>query len=250
MKTAAALLTSLAIPFLLTGCLAATGEQDDGQNTDSEPVALAPEAVKAPEAPATQGGGNDFQINLFPNLLYNPAFESADLASGYIDHSNTCQLPQFAGWGTAALDWPATSNDPVWGAIATWLRTDVVHTAGGKSLLVSATTGGNGFGQASGIAQQFWTQPSPYTFNDSLRFGVWVYTVAGQVVIGLGSGLTGYVNKTSTKTGQWEYIETCGNASNTVALIYALNGPAVFYVDDAVVIATASPVTGKVCTVP
>lgn len=165
------------------------------------------------------------------NLLLNPGFETPDLQSGFIDHGSA-NASWFAGWGTAAQDWPATSNDPNYGAIATWLSPNVVH-GGNTSMLVSATTA-NG-----GIAQQY--LPNGTTPAHQM-FSVWLYVVAGQVTIGLGNGGTGFATAKSdpSKLNQWQAVSVCApvqRSSNTnEVLIYTSNGaPAVYYADDAIV---------------
>ena len=279
MKSTASILSSLVVPIALVGCVSASEPPDEGL-MDAEEIAAFPEAARvAAEAQPSEGIGAQntapaadalVQQALIPvgqpgaeiavssggvaqslvllqlpivNLLYNPGFETAQagIPSGFIDHGNS-SAAWFAGWGTAADSWPATSNDLNYGAIATWLKTDVVHTANKRSLLVSATTT-NG-----GIAQQYWTSASPPPNNTYLRFSVWVYTVTGQVTIGLGSGATGFTTRTSTQTGKWEYLQTCGTSFNNEVLIYTIGGPAVYYVDDANVSATPSPLLDQYCT--
>ncbi|WP_437274438.1 hypothetical protein WME90_24635 [Sorangium sp. So ce375] len=279
MKSTASILSSLVVPIALIGCLSASEPPDEGL-MDVEEAAAFPEAARvAAEARPSEGIGAqntapaaDALVQQTPipvgqpgteiavssggaaqplvllqlpivNLLYNPGFETAQagIPSGFIDHGNA-NASWFAGWGTAADSWPATSNDLNYGAIATWLKTDVVHTANKRSLLVSATTT-NG-----GIAQQYWTAASPPPNNTYLRFSVWVYTVTGQVTIGLGSGATGYTTRTSTQTGKWEYLQTCGTSFNNEVYIYTIGGPAVYYVDDANVSATPSPLLDQYCT--
>ncbi|WP_437520339.1 hypothetical protein WME79_26485 [Sorangium sp. So ce726] len=279
MKSTAFILSSLVVPFALVGCVSGSEPHDEGL-MDVEEAAAFPEAARAPvevqpseglgaqnTAPAADAlvqqtptpvaksgaeivvspGGSAQSLVLLQlpivNLLYNPGFENAQagIPSGFIDHGNA-NASWFAGWGTAADSWPATSNDLNYGAIATWLKTDVVHTANRRSLLVSATTT-NG-----GIAQQYWTSASPPPNNAYLRFSVWVYTVTGQVTIGLGSGGTGYNTRTSTQAGKWEYLQTCGTSFNNEVYIYTIGGPAVYYVDDANVSATPSPLLDQYCS--
>ncbi|WP_437902158.1 hypothetical protein WME95_26295 [Sorangium sp. So ce327] len=279
MKSTASILSTLVVPFALVGCVSDSEPHDEG-HMDVEEASAFPEAARTPAevqpsegigaqntAPAadtlseptlspvgksgaelvvSSGGGAQSLVLLqlpIVNLLINPGFENAQagIPSGFIDHGNA-NASWFAGWGTAADSWPATSNDLNYGAIATWLKTDVVHTANKRSLLVSATTT-NG-----GIAQQYWTSASPPPNNAYLRFSVWVYTVTGQVTIGLGSGGTGYTTRTSTQTGKWEYLQTCGTSFNNEVLIYTIGGPAVYYVDDANVSATPSPLLDQYCS--
>ncbi|WP_437707298.1 hypothetical protein WMF45_26555 [Sorangium sp. So ce448] len=279
MKSTAFILSSLVVPFALVGCVSDSEPHDEGL-MDVEEATASPEAARAPvevqpfegigaqnTAPAADalaqqalspagksgaeiavslgGGAQSLVLLQLPivNLLLNPGFENAQagIPSGFIDHGSA-NASWFAGWGTAADSWPATSNDLNYGAIATWLKTDVVHTANKRSLLVSATTT-NG-----GIAQQYWTSASSPPNNAYLRFSVWVYTVTGQVTIGLGSGGTGYTTRTSTQTGKWEYLQTCGTSFNNEVFIYTIGGPAVYYVDDANVSATPSPLLDQYCS--
>jgi len=183
------------------------------------------------------------------NLLLNPGFEVPDpnIPSGFIDHGSA-QASWFAGWGTAAESWPATSNDLNYGAIATWLQSDVIH-GGSSSLLVSATTT-NG-----GIAQQY--LPTGQATPAHQRFSVYLYVVTGQVFIGLGAGATGFATASSdpTKLNQWQLVSVCappvrsGGTSNTnLVLIYTANGePAIYYADDASVTTPQYPSGPYIC---
>lgn len=168
------------------------------------------------------------------NLLFNPGFEVPDpnIPSGFIDHGSQ-NASWFAGWGTAAASWPATSNDPNYGAIATWLHSGVAH-GGSTSMLVSATTA-NG-----GIAQQYLPQGQETPSHQ--RFSVWLYVVAGDVRIGIGNGATGFNFQSAdpSKINQWQLVSVCappaprdGSNTNEVLIYTANGGPAVFYVDDA-----------------
>lgn len=167
------------------------------------------------------------------NYLYNPGFETPDpnISSGFIDHGSA-NASWFAGWGTAAQDWPATSNDLNYGAIATWLTPNVVH-GGATSMLVTATTTNGGVGQ-----QYMPNGPTPL----HQRFGVWLYVVAGQVTIGLGNASTGFATAYSdpAKTNQWQYVSVCAPPTRNIysntnqVVLYTTNGkPAIFYADDA-----------------
>jgi hypothetical protein len=204
----------------------------------------------SPEAPTESTAASSGALGT--NLLLNPSFETANtnlvpLYSGFIDHG-TCSAPAFAGWGTAALDWPATSNDLSFGTVTTWLTNEHSPTTavGTHSILVaSGTTDG-------GIAQQYLGNGNVAPLHQLLT--VHVKVLAGRVSAGLGNNT--WVGSQTSKwvwidskvdpnaSGpQWETISVCapvGVGANEVAF-YALDvAPATFYVDDASVVVNSA----------
>ncbi len=179
-------------------------------------------------------------IIIILNYLLNPGFETPDpavpLYQGMIAHGNS-SAGWFAGWASAAENWPATSNDLNYGTVTTWL-TNERYSSTGHSMLIAAGTN-NG-----GVSQVYWQSGTPALKQ---RFTVHVKVLSGQVVAGIGRSGYGWsyvysqnnpnmVLPDGTVVGpQWETLTTCapaGVGANQV-LIYASGGPAVYYVDQA-----------------
>jgi hypothetical protein len=218
------LIVSSLCGFVFAGCGApAPSEQ-------AEPLATRQESLILPP--------------LILNYLYNPGFETPDpfvpTYQGMLAHGNA-NAGWFAGWASAAENWPATSNDLNYGTVTTWL-TNEHYGSSGKSMLIAAGTN-NG-----GVSQVYWQSTSEPPLKQ--KFTVRVKVVAGQVTAGIGRALPGNfafnyaysqndpntVLADGTVQGpQWETLTVCapvGIGANQV-LIYSIGAPAVYYVDAA-----------------
>jgi hypothetical protein len=191
-------------------------------------------------------------IPLDPNLLYNPGFETPDttyvpLYAGLVDRGNPPNA-WFAGWGTTALDWPATSNELSYSTVTTWL-TNVTwpgDSASTHSILVACGT------EDGGIAQQYlgnWTANTTAPLHQQVT--VHAKVIAGKLTVGIGNSTqtnlaataprwaygTSLVDPNAAAGPQWETVSVCappGVQANEV-IFYALEGggPATYYLDDA-----------------
>ncbi len=217
------------------------------------PESAPPAGEPSPRAESTAQTSSALAYPILPaNLLYNPSFETANTAlvplySGFVDHGSS-STSWFAGWGTAAYDWPATSNDLNYGTVTTWLTNEHSPTApaGTHSILVAAGT------SDGGIAQQYLGNGNSAPLHQLLT--VHVKVLAGRVTAGIGNSTwtgapsTNWVYVTSQNDPnvngpQWETLSLCapmGVGANEV-IFYALNvAPATFYVDDASAVVNAS----------
>ena len=229
---------------------------------------LAPLAACAGAPTGSEPGGSDptegkvktdeaFPIlPLQTNLLFNPSFETPQLPlvplySGFVDRGNAPNA-WFAGWGTAALDWPATSNMLEYSTVTTWLTnvTGPGSAAGTHSILVADGT------EDGGIAQQYlggWTAGTTIPLHQQLT--VQAKVVAGKLTVGIGNSSQTNVSSTwaygysqvnpNTNGPEWETISVCaptGVNANEV-IFYALGAAATYYLDNASVYtnATACP---------
>jgi hypothetical protein len=62
----------------------------------------------------------------------------------------------------------------------------------------------------------------------------WIYVVSGVVGVGTGDDANTIIDVTSSTTGTWEYLQAPSTAGPVnLMIIYAVGGPAEFYVDDA-----------------
>jgi hypothetical protein len=192
-------------------------------------------------------------LNLNPNLLLNPGFETPQtplvpLYSGFVDRGNPPNA-WFAGWGTAALDWPATSNELTYSTVTTWLTNEIWPgaAAGTHSILVADGT------EDGGIAQQYlgnWTAGTTIPLHQLLT--VHAKVLAGTLTIAIGNSTQTNVTTTwaygssvvnpNTNGPQWETITKCappGVNANEV-FFYALGAPATYYLDEASVVTSSA----------
>src|SRR5262249_8647511 len=160
------------------------------------------------------------------------------------DHGNA-NNPWFAGWATAADSWPATSNDPNWGTVTTWLtreRSPAAPTTARYSMLVAAGTS-NG-----GISQVYYQSPTPAPLHQ--RVTAQIKVLSGRALVGIGnSSAPAPGNWAYTQTvldpnagggPAWETVQLCapvGVSANQILFYSAGFAPAVFYVDEVSVLA-------------
>lgn len=222
------LIVSSLCGFMLVGC-GVPGPDEQGEPAE-QPTAVRKDPI----------------IIIPLNYLYNPSFETPDpvvpLYSGFIDHGSA-NAPWFAGWASAAENWPATSNDLNYGTVTTWLTNERYGTSGHSMLIAAGTNNG-------GVSQVYWQSASAAPLKQ--KFTVRVKVLAGQVTAAIGHALpnnfafnytysVGNPNallSDGTPVGpQWETLTVCAPAgieANQV-FVYAINAPAVFYVDQALV---------------
>ena len=238
------LVNLFAFTTFLAACAAAPyGSSPNGSEDPTEGKAKSDELVISPFPP----------IFLNPNLLLNPGFETAQLPlvplySGFVDRGNPPNA-WFAGWGTAAEDWPATSNELTYSTVTTWL-TNVTwpgDTASTHSILVANGT------EDGGIAQQYlggWTAGTTIPLHQQVT--VQAKVLAGTLTVGIGNSSQtnaattwAYGNSQvnpNTNGPEWETVSVCaptGVNANEV-IFYALGAAATYYLDNASVSANAT----------
>jgi len=238
-------LASLAAPLI--ACAGAPTGSDPAGSDPTEGKAKA-DLVLNPITPI------DPIFPIFPiNYLYNPSFETPDLPlvplySGYVDRGNA-PTAYFAGWGTAAEDWPATSNMLQYSTVTTWLTnvTGPGSAAGTHSILVANGT------EDGGIAQQYlggWTAGTTIPLHQQVT--VQAKVLAGTLTVGIGNSSQtnaattwAYGNSQvnpNTNGPEWETVSVCaptGVNANEV-IFYALGAAATYYLDNASVSANAT----------
>jgi hypothetical protein len=224
-----------------------------GARTSSDPAGSDPTEGKAKADLSIVPIDPGFPILLPTNLLYNPSFETPDLPlvplySGFVDRGNPPNA-YFAGWGTAAQDWPATSNVLQYSTVTTWLTnvTGPGSAAGTHSILVANGT------EDGGIAQQYlggWTAGTTIPLHQQVT--VQAKVLAGTLTVGIGNSSQTNVGTTwaygysqvnpNTNGPEWETVSVCaptGVNANEV-IFYALGAAATYYLDNASVYTNAS----------
>ncbi len=156
------------------------------------------------------------------NLLSNGSFESGNY-NPITGH----------GISSAASNWNqwANSGNPLTTELITETEMFSAYNLGivdGTSAL-KVTAGGAGDGPYTVASwHSAWNSAGtavPMTFSG------WVYVVSGSMVLSIGSNSTGYVSKSTSKVGQWEFISITATSGIVDELLLYANESSIFIVD-------------------